>query len=136
MKGRAWTLNFYAYARPFIHRLYFIYARKASWSLCAYARKKYATLEIHLRGGGGEGSTFEPRFLAVAMVTKDSLADSDSELLKKTRARRVKTVWVPDSEEFSRNCADGKWLKGGTGFQIEQGDRDSETEWNDGGDHL
>ena len=35
-------------ARAFIYRLYFIYARKANYSLRPYTRKNYATVEIHL----------------------------------------------------------------------------------------
>ena len=31
-----------------MHRLYFIYAPKASWKLRTNARKNYATVEIHL----------------------------------------------------------------------------------------
>ena len=33
------SLNFYVYILPSIHRLYFIYTRKASWSLRPYARE-------------------------------------------------------------------------------------------------
>ena len=36
------SLNFYVYARPIIHRLYFIYTRKASLNLRTYARTNYA----------------------------------------------------------------------------------------------
>ena len=44
---RTQRLNFHVHAWPFIHCLYFIYARK---NLRAFTRKNYATVEIHLKG--------------------------------------------------------------------------------------